>query len=365
MRRKQRRSLIVGIFVTLGLTIFILAIYLVGKKENLFGSPVTIAAIFEDVQGLREGDNVRMSGIDIGTVRSLSFMEDNRVYTEMNLKADQVMFVKKDSRVTIGTEGLMGSKVVMVIPGTATASPVSEYDTLTAVEQVNIDDILFEVNKSSENIAIVSKELITITQKINRGDGIFGKIFTDTTLTQNLDDATRNISYITENLYSLSEQVSSGKGIVGKLFADTTLTNEIGAAGQNIDEITNNLREITEKINKGEGIFGRMFTDTSLTKNLYQSSTNLQETSRSLMLLAERMNNDSSALNLFIDDPVFADSLKILLDRLNKGVVEATDAADAVQRSGLIRLFSKKKEKEPQQNQPAPDDNHAEEGDHP
>ena len=365
MKSKQRKSLIVGIFVTLGLTIFIVAIYLVGKKENLFGSPVTIAAIFEDVQGLREGDNVRMSGIDIGTVRSLSFMEDNRVYTEMNLKADQVMFVKKDSRVTIGTEGLMGSKVVMIIPGTATSSPVSEYDTLTTVEQVNIDDILFEVNKSSENIAIVSNELISITRKINRGDGIFGKIFTDTTLTQNLDDATRNISYITENLYGLSEQVSSGQGIVGKLFADTTLTNEIGVAGQNIDEITNNLREITEKINKGEGIFGRMFTDTALTKNLYLSSRNLQETSRSMMLLAERMNNDSSALNLLIDDPVFADSLKILLDRLNTGVVEATEAADAVQRSGLIRLFSKKKEKEPQQNQPAPDDNHAEEGDHP
>lgn len=346
MNNKHRRSLIVGIFVTLGLAVFILAIYLVGKKENIFGSPVTIAAIFEDVQGLREGDNVRLSGIDIGTVSSLSFIRDNRVYIEMNLEAQQVMYVKKDSRVTIGNEGLMGSKVVMILPGSIDAQPVAEYDTLTSVEQVDIDDILIEVNKSSENIAIVSNELITITQKINRGDGIFGKIFTDTSLTQNLDDATRNISYITENLYSLSEKVSSGQGIVGKLFADTTLTNEIGTAGQNIDEITDNLREITEKINKGEGIFGRMFTDTSLTRNLYLSSRNLQETSKSMMLLAERMNNDSSALNLLIDDPVFADSLKILLDRLNTGVVEATDAADAIQRSGLIRLFSKKKEKD-------------------
>jgi phospholipid/cholesterol/gamma-HCH transport system substrate-binding protein len=346
MRNKQRKSLIVGIFVTLGLAIFIVTIYLVGKKENLFGSPVTIAAIFEDVQGLREGDNVRMSGIDIGTVRSLSFIEDNRVYTEMSLEADQVMYVKKDSRVTIGSEGLMGSKVVMIIPGKVTAPPVAEFDTLATVEQVDIDDILFEVNKSSENIAIVSNELISITRKINRGDGIFGKIFTDTTLTQNLDDATRNISYLTENLYSLSEQVSSGQGIVGKLFADTSLTSEIGAAGANFDEITNNLREITGKINKGEGIFGRMFTDTALTKNLYMSSKNLQETSGSLMLLAERLNNDSSALNLLIDDPAFADSLKILIHRLNTGMLEATDAADAIQRSGLIRLFSKKEKEE-------------------
>jgi hypothetical protein len=113
-----------------------------------------------------------------------------------------------------------------------------------------------------------------------------------------------------------------------------------------MDEIANNLREITEKINKGEGIFGRMFTDTSLTNNLFVTSQNLQETSNSLNTLAAKLSNDSSALNLFINDPTFADSLSVLIERLNTGVVEATEAADAIQRSGLIRLFSKKKKTE-------------------
>jgi len=343
MKNKYRKNLLVGIFVTLGLAIFIAAIYLVGKKENLFGSPVRISAIFNDVQGLREGNKVRLSGIDIGTVSNLSFMADNRVFIQMNLDEEQVMYVKKDSKVTIGSEGLMGSRVVMILPGSVDAGPVHEFDTLQTVEQVDIDDILIEVNKSSENIAIVSNELIGITRKINRGDGIFGKIFTDTTLTQNLDDATRNISYITENLYTLSEKVNAGQGIVGKLFADTSLTKDIGKAGTNMDEITNNLKEITDKINQGQGIFGRMFTDTSLTNNLYVTSKNLQATTSSLMVLADKLSSDSSALNLLIDDPTFADSLEVLIERLNRGVVEATEAADAVQRSGLIRAFSKKK----------------------
>lgn len=345
MKNKQRRSLIVGVFVTVGLTIFILTIYIVGMKENIFGSPIKISAIFEDVKGLREGDKVRLSGINIGNVSSLSFMEDNRVFVLMNLESEQAKYVSKDARVTIGSEGLMGSKAIMIIPGSGSSEMVAEFDTLHSVEQVGIDDILIEVNKSSENIAVISEELISITQKINRGDGIFGKIFTDSSLTINLDKAAKNISDITENLYDLSDKVNQGKGIVGKLFADTMLTAGIGDAGRDMGEIASNIREITDQINKGEGIFGRMFTDTVLTNKLFHTSENLQTTSTSLMGLAEKLNSDSSALNLLINDPTFADSLKIFLDRLNSGVVEATDAADALQRSGLIRLFSKKKDK--------------------
>ncbi|MEX0981112.1 MAG: MlaD family protein [Bacteroidales bacterium] len=346
MKKKQRKSLVVGIFVTLGLTIFIVTIYIVGKKENIFGSPIKVAAIFEDVQGLREGDKVRLSGIAIGNVSSLSFMNDNRVFVLMNLESEQVQYVQKDSRVTIGNEGLMGSKVIMIIPGSITSGSVAEFDTLRAVEMVDLDDILSDVNQTSQNIAVVSKELISITQKINRGDGIFGKIFTDTSLTMNLDNAARNISNITGNLNELSDKINQGQGIVGKLFADTMLTAGIGDAGRNMEEIANNIQEITGKINKGEGIFGRMFTDTVLTNKLFHTTENLQTTSKNLMGLAEKLNSDSSALDLLINDPAFADSLKVFFDRLNSGIIEATDAADALQRSGLIRLFSRKKEKE-------------------
>ncbi len=346
MKKKQRKGLIVGIFVTIGLTIFILTIYIVGMKENIFGSPIKVSAIFEDVQGLREGDKVRLSGINIGNVSNLSFMDDNRVFVMMNLESDQAKYVTRDATVTIGSEGLMGSKAIMIIPGSPGSEIVTDYDTLHTVEQVDIDDILNEVNKSSENIAVISEELISITQKINRGDGIFGKIFTDTSLTINLDNAARNISEITGNLNELSDKVNQGRGIVGKLFADTVITEEISDAGRNMNEIASNIREITEQINKGEGIFGRMFTDTVLTNKFLYASENLQTTSKSLMGVAEKLNNDSSALNLFINDPEFADSLKIFLDRLNSGVIEAADAADAIQRSGLIRLFSKKKDEQ-------------------
>lgn len=346
MRSKTRRSLIVGVFITLGLVIFIAAIYLVGKKENIFGSTMEVNAIFEDVKGVQAGDRVRLSGIDIGSVKSIGFLGDNRVNIRMNLDAGMAVHVKKDSRATIGNEGLMGAKVVRILPGSIQADPVTELDTLQAVEQVDVDDILKEVKTSSENIAVVSSELVSITRKINRGDGVFGKIFTDTTLTANLDDATDNIAQITENLTGLSEKVSRGQGIVGRLFADTVLTGKLDSAGRSIGQIATNISEITDKINQGEGIFGRLFADTTLSNKLYRTSQNLEYTTMHLMDLTEKLNDDQNALSLFISDTTFADSVYILLDRLNRGIQEATEASRAIQRSGFVRMFSRDREKD-------------------
>lgn len=345
MNKKQNRSVTVGIFVTLALVILVGTIYLIGKKENIFGSTITVSAIFRDVKGVREGDKVRLSGIDIGTVSYVWFLGDNRVIVELSLAEEATKFVKKDSRATIGNQGLMGSKVVMILPGSLQSEPVSESDTLPTIEQVDLDDILREVKITSENISVVSDELISITKKINRGDGIFGKIFTDTTITRNLDYASRNITEITNNLIGISEKVNRGQGIVGKLFTDTILSSEIDTASQDLGQIAMNLMEITDKVNKGEGIFGRLFTDTSLTRNLYLSSKNMEVTTKNLLDLTGKLNNDSSALNLFINDESFADSLQILLYRLDKGIEEATKAAEAVQKSGFIRAFSRDKEK--------------------
>ncbi len=344
MKNKRRNSFLVGIFVFLGLTIFITSIYLIGIKENIFGKSINISAIFKDAKGLKEGDRVRLSGIDIGTVHSIGLMVDNRVYIGMNLNENLVQFVKKDSKATIGNEGLMGSKIINILPGGIYSDPVNPNDTLQTIELADLDDIMKEINTSSKNISIVTNELIDISRKINRGDGIFGKIFTDTTFTQNLDESSQNISRITENLIGISEKVNSGQGIMGKIFADTMITKRIDSAGYNIDRITLNLKEITEKINKGEGIFGRLFTDTSLTSNLFYSSKNLEVTTANLMEFTSRLNNDSSALSLLIDDEEFADSLEIMLLRLNQGIDAAKKASESIHKSGLIRMFSKDKE---------------------
>lgn len=327
MKERQRKNIIVGIFVIIGIFLFIFTIYLIGTKEYVFGQPLKVSAIFSDVKGLKEGDKVRMSGIDIGKVFSLEILENNQVFVVLAIDKEQFYHIHDGSKVLLGSQGLMGAKVVNLLQGDLQGDPVAENDTLGTLEQVEIDDIVRQLSGASSNITVVSEELVSITQKINNGDGIFGKLLSDTSMNQSLDQTLLNLERISGNFSSIAQKVNQG------------------GATENINDVASNLKEITDKINSGEGALGQLLSDTLLINSLLLSSNNLQATTENLAKMTAALNNDSSALNLLIDDPSFADSLEVMIENLNTGIIEATEAAEAVQRSGLIRIGGKKKKR--------------------
>lgn len=328
MKERQRRSIIVGVFVIVGIFLFIFAIYLIGQKEYVFGKPVSVNAVFADVKGLQEGDKVRMSGIDIGTVSSLGFVRNNQVLVQLNIDKEQFTYITKGSQVLIGSEGLMGAKVVQIIPSEIQGDHIVENDTLGTIAQIEVDEVLRQVSSASANLTVLTEELVTMSQKINSGEGVLGKLLNDNSMNRSLDQVLANIKEMTGNFQEVSEKLDKGR------------------ASDNINAAASNLKDITERINRGEGTIGQLLTDTSLISSFYRSSINLQETTANLSKMTAALNNDSSALNLLIDDPSFADSLEVVIENLNTGVIEATKAAEAVQKSGLIRLGSKKKRKD-------------------
>jgi phospholipid/cholesterol/gamma-HCH transport system substrate-binding protein len=332
-----------GIFISAGVLLFIIAIYLIGAKQNMFGINVKVTTVFSDVKGLREGATVRFTGIDVGSVSKLQILSDSSVLVEMAIEQKVTPFIKKNSLATIGTQGLMGNKLVLLLPGSPDEASIEQDDVLPSLPGIEMDDILTEIKVSSERISLVSGNLVDITAKINRGEGIFGKIFTDTSFAYNL-------SKTNQNLRELSDMVNRGEGFVGKLLADTAFASDLDSAAHYISEISRNLEGITGKIESGEGIVGRMFTDTSVSYNLYQSSRYLNETTGNLEKITgnligftETMNTGEGVVNKMLVDSVFADSLDIALRNLNETLIEVRKASESVQRSGIIRMFSKKK----------------------
>jgi phospholipid/cholesterol/gamma-HCH transport system substrate-binding protein len=352
MEPKKSYNLLLGIFIFFGIIIFAFAIYLVGKKQNLFTSNVKVIAIFTDVSGLAAGNKVRFSGIDVGTVSQLRILSENEIKVELSIQNNAIPFIRKNSVATIGSEGLMGNKTIVIIPGTVEERMLAGGDTLETIQPVNIDEILFEIKKSSENVAVVSRNLIDITDRIKVGEGIFGKIFTDTSLTVSLDKASRNVVMITSNLNEISERINQGKGILGKLMADTAVSLNLNETSRNLTTISENLEGITDKINKGEGIFGKLFTDTTLAQNLYQAGQHINESSeelevitRNLNEITEKINSGKGLINKLISDSAFADSIDLAVTRLNRGIESITEASESIKRSRMIRLFSKNKKK--------------------
>ena len=352
MSSKKSSSLILGVFVFFAIILFALSIYLIGKKQNLFTSNVKIFAVFNDVMGLTVGNNVRFSGIDVGTVSSIRILSESEVVVELSIQNSSIPFIRKNSLATIGTEGLMGNKTIIIIPGTIEERIVTSKDTLSTIQPVNIDDILVEIKKSGENISEITQNLIDITERIKMGEGVFGKLFTDTSLTKNLDKASKNAVLITNNIHEISNKINRGKGILGKLLADTLFTTYLDETNRNFISISENINGITDKINRGEGILGSFFTDTTLASNLFLASDKINESSKDMALITQnlveitdKINNGDGLINKLITDSAFADSIDTAVTRLNRGIISATEASETIKKSRIIRLFSKNKKK--------------------
>jgi phospholipid/cholesterol/gamma-HCH transport system substrate-binding protein len=342
MNKSQNSAIRLGMFITISILLFIIAVYLVGSRKSMFQSNIKIISLFSDVQGLRDGAHVRFSGINVGTVTKLLILNDSTVQVEMAIDQKVTPFIKKNSLATIATEGLMGNKIVVLLPGSPDEASISQRDSLPSLEPIEIDDILQEIMTSGERISIVSANLIDITDKINRGEGIFGKLFTDTSIAYNLNRSSANLKEI-------SDRVNRGEGLMGRLFADTIFARNVDSAALYMESISQNLNGVTDKIYKGEGIFGRLLTDTTLTRNIYSTSQNLNRSTRNMEVLTNelleitgKINRGKGTINKLLVDSVFADSLDITLRKLNTTITEVQAASEALQRSGMIRAFSKK-----------------------
>src|SRR5690348_5384377 len=116
-----------GMFVIIGLVVFAAAIFFVGRQTNLFGSTFHLTAQFKSAGGLKEGNNIRFSGLNVGTVNTIT-LQDSFVVVDMVIKKKVQEFIKSDATAIIGSDGLMGDKVLTINPGTISKSHVKDGD---------------------------------------------------------------------------------------------------------------------------------------------------------------------------------------------------------------------------------------------
>lgn len=198
-----------GFFAVATLVVAIGAIYYIGKQKNKFGSVFRLGALFNSVSGLKLGSNVRLGGIDVGTVDNIALVTDTSVMVEMVLHKDVQKFIKKDAKASIGSEGLMGDKVVVISPGTMGQPMVAEGDSLVSRQPVETDQILASLKMSADNAAIITSNLADISNRINHGQGALGKLLRDTSLSSNISSTMKNLKKSSEGLNENMEAAKS------------------------------------------------------------------------------------------------------------------------------------------------------------
>ncbi len=246
MRKESGFTWKLGMFVIIGLVLFIITIYFVGKQKNLFGSTIRLKSKFKTVSGLKAGNNVRFSGIDIGTVREIELMTDTAVMVDLVIKKEVQQFIKSDATASIGSDGLMGDKVLTISPGTGTNNMVKDNDLIASKSAIEMEDVMRSVKASVDNAGIITAQLAQFSYKMNNGNGALSKLVSDEAFSSSLKSTLTNLQTSSNEFAKFTIKMNDGKGALSKLVSDEKFGKTLDSTMSNLQAGSKGLSENME-----------------------------------------------------------------------------------------------------------------------
>jgi phospholipid/cholesterol/gamma-HCH transport system substrate-binding protein len=182
------------------------------------------------VSGLKVGNTVRFSGINVGTVNDIELITDTSVMVELVIRKKYQDFIKTDARASIGSDGLMGDKVLTITPGisadTITRSPAKDNDLIISKNAIEMEDVMSSVKTSVDNASIITAQLAEFTYKMNNGNGALSKLISDEEFSNSLKNTLTNLQTSSNEFARFTTKINDGK--FSKTL-DSTMTNIQGA----------------------------------------------------------------------------------------------------------------------------------------
>jgi phospholipid/cholesterol/gamma-HCH transport system substrate-binding protein len=290
MKNKAIDNTKVGMMVLAGVIFLVFTLYMIGRNRNLLGSTFTIRSVVANVNGLVLGNNVRFKGMDVGTVKTITVENDTAVLVTMTIDEKMRPYIKKNAVVSIGTDGLMGNKLVNINSNSGMSDAVAPNDVLPSRKPVETDEMLRTLNTTNNNIERITENLYEISVKLNSSQSLWA-LLSDTVMASDLKEAVvdfrkagANTSEMTARGRDLLARLDRGEGLVNRLFVDTTLTHkleislsQIESASQETALMMKDLRTVVSEMRRGEGTAGLLFKDTIMRQSLSRSVKNIEQ----------------------------------------------------------------------------------------
>lgn len=337
MRKKQNYIIRLGLFITIAVSLLIVGSYYIGNNQNLFRSTFRISSYFNNVNGLQTGNNVHYAGIKIGTVEKIEIINDSTLRVDMMVDEHVQPHIHKNAVASIATDGLVGNMLVNISPGEGPAPPIEDGDVLESYTRLKTDELLNTLGKTNENLAVLSNDLLTITNRIVHGEGTIAMLLSDSIMARNLRQslsnlrlATDHLNNTTRRLNAVATEIESGDGLLGALIRDTTVMQEVQHFLSRMDDL-----EI-EKVD-------------SLLVQLEHSGRDITTFSNNLRELSQRFENEENLLHTLTQDPNTAEDMEKLLQNLNTGSELLNENLKAMRQNFLFRKYfrdQERKEKE-------------------
>lgn len=210
----------------IGILLFVVAIFLVGSKKNMFGDTFLIHGTFRNVGGLSVGNNIRYAGITVGTVEDIQIVSDTMIRVDMLMKGKIRPFLKLDAMASIGSDGLMGDKLITISPGSASEIKLlTDGSKIRTVNPVDFDKVIGTFTSVADNANIITGELAGMAVQIRTGNGTLSKLLYTDDLSRSLQGTAANAQRLTGSLADITSYVRSGRGSMGSLLYTDTLSD--------------------------------------------------------------------------------------------------------------------------------------------
>ena len=319
MKKSTGEKLKLGLFVSIGLLIFIVAVYFIGQRQNLFVKTFTISSNFTNVNGLIPGNNVRYSGINIGTVKQIQMLNDTVINVQMVLDEKMIHHIKKDAIATIGTDGLVGNMIVNIIPGELGNGPIQEGDVIKSFTKIGTNEMLNTLNTTNENAALLTSKLLKIANEITDGKGTLGMLITDTIMSKNLIET---VNYLKLTSMEANKTIKELNGLIKQV----DLENSLAGVVLNDTLSAQQLRHTVA--------------------NLEQSSIDIQTVLSNLNTTIEQIKDGDGAINYLSTNEELVEQLKSIIENVNEGTDKFNENMEALKHNFLTRSYFRKLERE-------------------
>ncbi|MFZ1290965.1 MAG: MlaD family protein [Melioribacteraceae bacterium] len=286
---KQLEGAKLGLFIFLGTVLLVIAIFLVGSKESLFTDSIYVKTYFDNVEGLRTGAAVRLNGLNVGSVSDVKLMEINqyRVEVTMRISEDVKEFIRLDSEAGIETEGIIGSKIVIITPGSKENATINNGGVILSKAPVNMSQIIAETQSIMGFMKDLTKELSEVLGKVNAGEGTIGKLVNDKEL------YTETVTIVKSADVALNIMVDRLEKMSGFIIGlGTNVENIVG----NVDSAAIDLRNLISRIEKGQGALGALISDESVYDSIKTIVSNLTKTTQNAKVGADAFAENMEAL---------------------------------------------------------------------
>lgn len=329
MAKRTADNVKLGLFVMAGLIALIFSLYMIGKDTNLFGKNYQLRVHFQNINGLMVGNNIRFSGIQVGSVKSIKILNDTTIEVIMLIEEDMRKFIHKDDLASIGTDGLVGNKLINLSPGKSGA-PVAENGDLIGVKPaVNTEDMLEVLDKTNNNIALISEELKSTIKKVNESTALW-ELLNDKTLPANLRSSLVNVRRASAkadnamaDIQSVIREVQQGKGSLGSILKDTAIAYNLNQAIDNIKSVGDNVKVVGDNASK-----------------LAQELNTLTQS------VKQDIASGKGPINAALKDTAWVQKISQTLDNIESGTAGFNVNMEALKHNFFFRGYFKKLEKQ-------------------